>query len=323
MSSKIEKVNVWEGQSIDLFLSQLGTEHSLYAIKTFDSYIERNLLKRSESFRPYDVINGKELKEAWLTENAMNFDLFSGVGDSLNYVIIESESLTSDVEEFFLQYYPQLTKKFFFLFLKKTKFMEKIAKLEECSALVIEPPKFWDYSKYFLFCLDQEGCQYEAKLKKVSLEGKDMGTAEIAEFAAKMALESKGKKLTFDHVKAALDLKVQDRFYIADQLVAKNYKAFTDELVKLSYNADELRSVVTFLQSHFLKIKYPSYLPSNKKPSGYDKKIQQANRNWRVAEIDQVLDFLSDVETVSKVDTKNVTGYVKTKKGELLNSPSI
>lgn len=327
MSFKTQKHSAWDEGHIQQLFNKAWEDHNIFCLSTFDSFVERIMLHHAESLKPYKLMNASEIKSDWMNDNALNMDLFASLGESENYIILNSEQLTADVQEVFLNYSNNLTKKFLLLFKNgnktSAKFINQLLKSECSQALTIEAPKFWDYPKYFTYYLKSINCPYEKNLERVSFEGKDMGPSEIAQFAVSLSQGADGQKLSLDIVQKALDDKAEDVFTLVKKLANKNFHSFYESLLKISHDADQFRSAVVFLQSHFMKVKYPmTYIKGNRKPSKYDLEIERVSRRWSKPEIDNVLNLLSDFELISKRDAGSIEKEVRNrivlnKKGEL------
>lgn len=317
MSFKIQKLEAWDLAKFAKDFQKQWSENSLFAVKIFDSFFERSVHQRVLKQGAFSILNGKELKADWLTENALNYDLFGMNNDEQFYAVMNAESLSKETQQFFINFHQQLTKKFIFYFQGKAKFLDELLKQEVSQAVSFEAPKFWDYSKFFLLLLAEAGLEHESSLSRVSFEGKDMELGDIAQFVQKLQQEYAGESLKLNQIQKLLDEKAEDRFLIATFLMEKKFKPFYEALTKVAHDQDRLRSVVMFLQTHFLKVKYPSYLKSDKRPSRYDKAIQQAHSQWKAIEIEKVMNLLSDLEMMSKVSPDQIVEFLKTKKGEL------
>jgi hypothetical protein len=327
MSFKMEKFSAWDKKSIRGQFKQAWEDHNIFCLSTFDSFVERIMLEYAETLKPYRIMSANEIKSDWMNENALNMDLFASLGESENFVILNAEQLTVDVQDVFINYSNNLTKKFLLLFKNGnksgTKFLNKLLKSECSMGLTVEAPKFWDYNKYFLFYLENLGCEVDSGLGRVSFQGKDMGPSEIAQFAISLSQENNGSTLTYEQVQKVLDKKAEDVFSLVKKLAAKDWRGFYHALEKVTHDSDQFRSGVVFLQKHFMKVKYPmTYIKGNRKPTKFDQEIERVGRMWNKSEIDNVLNLLSDLEMLSKQAPKELPmiirdRIVQNKKGEL------
>ena len=257
MSFKIQKYSVWEEKQILDFVFNSSRDHSILCLSTFDSFIERIMFQYIDCLKPYKLVNASEIKSDWMNDHALNMDLFTSFGESHNYIILNSEQLTVDVQEVFLNYSNNFTKKFLLLFRSGnksgTKFLNKLLKNKCSQALLIEEPKFWEYSKYFVFYLKSMKCSFEKNVERVSFEGK-YGASDIAQFAISLAQGISDHGLSYEVIQEELDKEAEDVFALAKMLAAKRYDSLFDSLLKISHDLTSFVQRLLFCKAIFLRL---------------------------------------------------------------------
>jgi hypothetical protein len=83
-------------------------------------------------------------------------------------------------------------------------------------------------------------------------------------------------------------------------LSEKKLKNYFRSLIDLSLSFDEYRHIISFSQSHLVKLADPSYIQKKSRPSKYDKEILAYSKNWESSEIAKFIETLMKLETLSK-----------------------
>jgi DNA polymerase III delta subunit len=295
------KWKVW-----DYFKSQ-GTilsseDKGIYGFLVFESLVVKILrtkMNLKNAMGEIRILNGSELTANYLEEQLGSLSLF---GDSEPTIIINAENINKECEKYIAGNFPLFNDKLFVLFFEKDCSLSKVmAKDESVNLTQIEAPFFWEFNKLLDFLLDIKRMNFSYESKQYFLEVVPQTLYDFSNSLNILKVQHPGNEvIEVGELRSAFDKVRVDQFKLTAMLSEKKLKNYFRSLIDLSLSFDEYRHIISFSQSHLVKLADPSYIQKKSRPSKYDKEILAYSKNWESSEIAKFIETLMKLETLSK-----------------------
>ncbi len=260
-------------------------------------YMFKNYLKQENVLSTdISVKISSEINVEWIEDQFKSLSFFS---ESQDFIIHDCESLTKNVQEQLLNIDElNFEQNVFFNFNKKNSFYNEIAKLQNNNVQVIEivEPFFWEEMMVIDFLQEYLKVYLSYPAKNYIKESVPFDLKEYYDSLNILKINYPEKKeLSFDEVSALISEQKVDPFELADFFGGKKLHAFYQKLLQYQSAGVDLIGVISFVQSHMLKIYDPSYAQKKKKLSKYDKLIIAQEKIWDKDQIFRSLTYLGEL----------------------------
>ncbi len=306
------KWKIWDFFSAKKFSLSLENK-GVHVFKIFEPVVTKYIREgvspeiKNEQFR---VQVAQELTRGELENLFCGLSLF---GNSESLIVLGSEKLSSDVQDFILENPSVFQDGFLVLIFEETSsFFKKLSQMDEFFVNEMEAPFFWEYNKLL---------DYLSERKKITLsyDAKNYLTETIIPSALEyeLALDSliinfsRIQNFELQHVQAVLKKTRVDQFQLATLLGEKKKKELYHELLSNEQSFDEFRQLFSFFQGHLVKLRDPSYTQKKKRISKYDKEILSLSSKWSPEQIKEMIILFGNWEILSKKKDEHLTQLIR------------
>ncbi len=277
------------------------------AFSFFDPYIEKIFLtlikKQALSQRNIEVIHGTEMTIPWIEEKLLTMDFFDL---DRAYLVLGAESIKGEVWDWVKEKAVDLEKSMLLIYHQENASFKKMKGLKkEWPIISIEAPKFWENEKLFQFLSNIFGVQLAPQIRHYLLDNLQAEVGEYVHALKTISLHQSDKGLKLNEVKDLIGAQNVDPFEMAKILASGKWSQFLEKLIEAELPFEEYRSLLSFLQGHFLKIADDHYGEGKARLSGYDQEIIHAKKNWNETSLRNILRQLGEWEIQAK--RKSVT----------------
>jgi hypothetical protein len=289
----------------------LRSYEGILAINTFEPTclkIVKDFLLRDLNEKTIHYKMASDVTKSWIQEEFQTLSLF---GNHDCFFIHEADDLSAELIDLFGKLH--LEGRFIILsFENEQSAWKKILKENNVSSLLIEAPRFRDYSKLLDFVCSYLRLPLSFESKNWILESleNDLGTFYNAAFLIKLNHPDL-REVGISHIKDLLVVDKLDRFQLASHFSRKKFRPFFDKLVELEGDFEKMRGFFMFLQSHLVKMLDPTYLSKKSFLTQYDKEIQSTSKIWKSEDIIQYLKIFNHWEILCKRKDEMVWAEIK------------
>lgn len=279
------------------------SEPGIYGFSFFDPFIQKIVIDKlpteltmSEDFH---VVHAVDLTVEWFENNFQTLSLF---GTSDSYLVIESQSLSTNVKEYLEETSFDLTDRFL-IFVSKNdaKGFPKLEKMTGGSFHQIDAPKFWEGANLLDFLSSEMKVELAYEVKGFLLKNLENNCFEFVNALNLIELHfDNGKTATLDKVKEVITSNKVDQFELAKLFCDKKRAMFYKSVLDHDLDFEGLRTLFSFMQGHLFKMLDPSYVQEKRKPSKYDKEIEAVSRSWNKSDVLEELRIFGELEVLAK-----------------------
>lgn len=277
----LSKWQIWDFFSSPSNREILKSREGIFALNTFDPIC----LKLVKDFLTRDFVNNSlyykmasEVNLSWLEEEFQTLSLF---GNSGSFFIHQANELSVDILDKISKL--EISGRCLILsFENEQVTWKKLVKEGKISALVIEPPRFWELNKLLDFVCQylRLPLSYESKNWMLESLENNLPTFYNASCLVKLNYPD-SREVSVTEVKDLLTIEKLDQFQLASLFARKKFKDFYHKLVQLEGDFEKMRGLFLFMQSHFIKLADTSYLADKARLNQYDKELQSTSKLWK------------------------------------------
>ncbi|MGB0454525.1 MAG: hypothetical protein ACPGJV_12530 [Bacteriovoracaceae bacterium] len=284
----------------------------LVAIQCFDDAISEIQLRSIQSSLKktdytIEVSVGSELSSEILSEKMTNLSLFGEENFKLQ-MILRAERLNASSEKFIENFQESFVKPMVLIFTKDSAFLKRLKKAKTFPILTLTRPPFWENSNYFEYLVKEKGYKLERDASLECLKA-DYSTLELLGFAESVL--DPGKVVRVSEVVKKVQDKEKGNFELVDLLSSNDEISFYKACLKNAEDKDYFKSQIHFLLSHFVKVRFPSYMDGKAKLSKYDQSVIKQNKMFGNSKADRYIERFQEIEHTLKIEPKKLTGLLR------------
>ena len=237
---------------------------------------------------------GTEINTEWIENEFKTLSFFNEDND---IIIHDSEGIQAAAQEMLLR--PEelsLESRVVLVnFSKKNTFFNKVSKLENPHVKIVEiiEPFFWEEMMVLDFLQEHLKVYLSFPAKNYIKDHIPFGLKDYYDAFQMIKLNfPASKELGPDDIASLISLQKTDPFELAEYFGGKKLKAFYQKLLSYEQAGHDLIGMISFVQSHMIKVYDTSYAEKKKKLSKYDKLVMAQSKLWSKDQINRSMNYL-------------------------------
>ena len=290
--------------------SAINTEEfGAYAYLCHDPYVEKIVMDQlPKNEFEFSIYSGSHFTHSFVEEHFINLSFFS---TQENLIIMNAETIATDVLYFFTENIVVNDRFVLFFFSKSNKAFTELVKNESVLSFEIESPRPWDGPMIWNTVCRVKKIKTDSALTNFALENLEHSFESFFWLADSVATHFPNGAIQLQTLSEIIKRERWDYFEMVN-LFHKNPKLLLSEMLKKEIDYDWIRELSSKFQLHIVKLLFPDEIAlKQKKLSKYDQEILVMSKKLNHLMLRRYLDFFGKLEIAAKSSDPLILNYLR------------
>jgi hypothetical protein len=280
-----------------------------YAYLCSDPYVEKIIMDQlPKKDLDFSIYTGSSFTLDFVEEHFVNLSFFS---TQENLIIMNAESISADVLNYYLSNIAIDDRVVLFFFTKSNKIFTEMGKNEKVKCFEIESPRPWDGPMIWNTVCKVKKIKNDSALSNFALENLEHNFESFFWLADSVLTHFPKGGVDLQLMSEIIKRERWDYFELVN-LFHKNPKLLISEMLKKNIDHDWIREISNKLQLHIVKLLFPDEIAQKqKKLSKYDQEILAMSKKLIPQMLRHYLDFFGNLEIAAKSSDQLILNYLR------------